>query len=60
MTIPGGILNAGKDQFAINPSEPNMPFGARGDACTVIYESPLQMLCLIPAQYIENPNAWSS
>lgn len=55
---PGGMLNVNKDQFAVNPAEPNT-LGTRCNqlAMYVIFESPLQMLCDIPTHYIENPKS---
>ncbi|MDO8896123.1 MAG: glycoside hydrolase family 97 protein [Bacteroidales bacterium] len=51
---PGSMINAGKDDFAVNWSRP-MSQGTRCHqlAMYVIYEAPLQMLCESPSNYLK-------
>ncbi|WP_295122834.1 glycoside hydrolase family 97 protein [uncultured Chitinophaga sp.] len=53
---PGGMMNVQKDQFYVNPAEPNT-LGTRCNqmAMYVVFESPLQMLCDIPTHYLREP-----
>jgi alpha-glucosidase len=57
---PGGMLNVQKNVWAANPAEP-MTLGTRCNqmAIYVVYESPLQMLCIYPLITTGNQNAWN-
>lgn len=54
---PGAMLNAGRDNFRPVFSEP-MSQGTRAHqaAMYVVYESPLQMLCDNPSNYLKEPD----
>jgi len=53
---PGAMLNTNKDEFYINYTSP-MSRGTRAHqtAMYVVYDSPLQMLCDNPSNYLKEP-----